>query len=233
MAKPFQLLDADLNPDRPIVPFGGAVIRIKAPIDLAPADLSRINRLMDWLSAEEDTEAQIQIVLTLFPLMIYDDLPARAAESITVEEWNTISTTFNDLLFADVTANDDGDGDGTPPQEWADVNWLPMIARNMARYPGRGFMDWWEREPLPVIQALADYIPILDAAAALNGVSVAAVGSGRLKAKDHRAAIDGWQSVLRRAERANVGRPAITATIEEYANQFMGLGFPVRIHAAA
>ena len=75
------------------------------------------------------------------------------------------------------------------------MNWLPMIARNMARYPGRGFMDWWEKEPMPVIQALADYIPILDASDALQGVSVAAVGSGRLKAKDHRAAIDGWQSV--------------------------------------
>ena len=116
MAKPFQLLDADLNPDRPIVPFGGAVIRIKAPIDLAPADLSRINKLMDWLSAEEDTEAQIQIILALFPLMIYDDCPPGPPNLSPSKNGTPFRPRSTRLLFADVTANDDGSATAPRPR---------------------------------------------------------------------------------------------------------------------
>ena len=67
-------------------------------------------------------------------------------------------------------------------------------------------MDWWEKEPLPIIQALADYIPVLDASDAFAGCVRGCCGLRQAKGKrpprgNRRVA----KCVLRRAERARRG----------------------------
>ena len=45
--KHIQLRDADLEPDRPTVGIGPHVYRLRLPIDLPPAQLSAIHRLIE------------------------------------------------------------------------------------------------------------------------------------------------------------------------------------------
>ena len=97
----------------------------------------------------------------------------------------------------------------------------------MARYPGLSPLQWWKEVPLTWSEALASFIPVLDAQDALQGVSVAR--AGRMWGEQGRKATAPWLQVLKDAEQASQAVPRYTHSLADEVADWASMGIAVRV----
>ena len=88
------------------------------------------------------------------PAILFDPIDNDILVSLSPDE-GVAALNFFTSHWREAAPDRDGQGGSEGGVPWHEVDWVPTVARLMARYPGLSPLQWWQEVPLTWSEALA------------------------------------------------------------------------------